>query len=48
MFVIVDEQQQLATAPPATIMWPTIGDTQINKFSTEGYFSCASPTLFLA
>ena len=27
-------------------MWPTIGGTPINEFTTEGYFSCAFPTLF--
>jgi len=27
-------------------MWPTIGGTPINEFTTEGYFSMAFPTLF--
>ena len=27
-------------------MWPTIGGVPINEFTTEGYFSCAFPTLF--
>lgn len=40
------EQRQSATAPSATIMWPTIGRMPINEFTTEGYFSCAFPTLF--
>ena len=33
------EQQQ-------TLMWPKSGDEPINEFSTEGYISCAFPTLF--
>ena len=28
-----------------TLMWPTIGGTPINEFTTEGYFSMAFPTL---
>ena len=36
-------QQRLeAPTPP----WPTIGSTPINEFTTEGYISCAFPTLF--
>ena len=31
---------------PNTVMWPTIGRTPINEFTTEGYFSMAFPTLF--
>lgn len=27
-------------------MWPPCDDTPINEFSTEGYFTCAFPTLF--
>ena len=27
-------------------MWPSIGGTPINEFTTEGYFSCAFPTVF--
>ena len=27
-------------------MWPTVGGTPINKFTTEGYFSMAFPTFF--
>ena len=27
-------------------MWPCVGGTPVNEFSTEGYFSCAFPTLF--
>ena len=39
-------QQQLKAASPITVPWPTIGSTLINKFTTEGYISCAFPTLF--
>ena len=28
------------------MMWPSIGGVLINEFTTEGYFSCAFPTLF--
>jgi len=31
---------------PSTVMWPTRGQNPINKFNTEGYLSCAFPTLF--
>ena len=27
-------------------MWPTIGGMPLNEFTTEGYFTCAFPTLF--
>ena len=30
----------------STLMWPTIGRTPINEFTTEGYFSMAFPTFF--
>jgi len=29
-----------------TLMWPTIGGTPINEFTTEGYFTMAFPTLY--
>ena len=35
-----------ALSPSSTVMWPTIGGMPINEFTTEGYFSCAFPTLF--
>ena len=38
------EQRQSGSAH--TLMWPTIGGTPINEFTTEGYFSMAFPTLF--
>ena len=43
----VQERQfhQPAETPP-TVMWPPRGGTPINEFKTEGYISCAFPTLF--
>ena len=29
-----------------SLMWPSIGGTPINEFTTEGYFSCAFSTVF--
>ena len=31
---------------PPTVAWPPSGETPINEFNTEGYISCAFPTLF--
>ena len=31
---------------PSTVAWPPAGKTPINEFRTEGYISCAFPTLF--
>ena len=39
------QSRQQAVAPP-TISWPPSGSTPINEFTTEGYNSCAFPTLF--
>ena len=39
----IQERQSSSTS---TLMWPTIGGTPINEFTTEGYFSMAFPTLF--
>ena len=30
----------------AALMWPSIGGMPLNEFTTEGYFTCAFPTLF--
>ena len=38
-------QERQSSQPPA-IAWPSTGDTPINEFNTEGYISCAFPTLF--
>ena len=40
------EQRQSSSSSSATMMWPSIGGMPINEFTTEGYFSCAFPTLF--
>ena len=40
-------QDRPSYQPPTTsAMWPTIGGTPINEFTTEDYFSYAFPTLF--
>ena len=41
----IDDRQQ-TSSNVSTMMWPTIGGTPINEFTTEGYFSLAFPTLF--
>lgn len=28
------------------VTWPQLGDQPINEFNTEGYMSCAFPTLY--
>ena len=43
------EERQSSSLPSlssATLMWPSIGGMPINEFTTEGYFTCAFPTLF--
>ena len=40
------ERQSNQPAETPTVMWPPAGGTPINEFKTEGYFSCAFPTLF--
>ncbi len=37
--------QQNRTSTP-TISWPSSSGSPINEFTTEGYISCAIPTLF--
>ena len=39
-------QSQHPLSTPSLLMWPTIGGTQINEFTTQGYFTCAFPTHF--
>ena len=34
------------SASHTPLMWPSIGGMPLNEFTTEGYFSCAFPTLF--
>ena len=38
--------EDLQSGSSHTLMWPTIGGTPINEFTTEGYFSMAFPTLY--
>lgn len=38
-------QERVSTQPDETVPWPPRGDTPINEFTTEGYISCAFPTL---
>ena len=44
----VEERQSSSSASPSrdTLTWPTIGGMPVNEFTTEGYISCAFPTLF--
>ena len=38
--------QERQTSPPDQVVpWPSRSDTPINEFTTEGYISCAFPTL---
>ena len=43
---VQQRQQEHPSPASSTLMWPSIGGTPINEFTTEGYFSCAFPTLF--
>ena len=43
------QERQLSpstSSSPATMMWPLLEEYPSNEFTTEGYFSCAFPTLF--
>ena len=40
----VQERQSNSSNTP--LMWPSIGGVPLNEFTTEGYFTCAFPTLF--
>ena len=40
----VEERQAGSSSHPA-LMWPSIGGMPLNEFTTEGYFTCAFPTL---
>ena len=44
----VEERQSSCSASPSpdTLTWPTVGGMPVNEFTTEGYISCAFPTLF--
>ena len=43
---LVQEHQSCQPEAHPTVSWPPSGSTPINEFSTEGYISCAFPTLF--
>ena len=45
---VQERQTTHDSSGPPTLMWPTIGRTPINEFTTEGYFSLAFPTLYPA
>ena len=45
---VQEHQTTHGSSGPSTLMWPTIGRTPINEFTTEGYFSLAFPTLYPA
>ena len=41
-----EEQQQSTSSSSTPLMWPFIGGIPLTKFTTEGYFTCAFPTVF--
>ena len=42
----VDQCQSSSSSSHTPLMWPSIGGAPLNEFTTEGYFTCAFPTLF--
>ena len=40
------QQCQASSRSPTVLMWPSIGGMPLNEFTSEGYFTCAFPTLF--
>ena len=40
------DQRQSTSSSHTPLMWPFIGGVPLNEFTTEGYFTCAFPTLF--
>ena len=42
----VQERQSHQHSATPTVSWPPSGGTPVNEFNTEGYISCAFPTLF--
>ena len=40
------EQRQSCSSSNVALIWPSIGGMPLNEFTTEGYFTCAFPTLF--
>lgn len=43
---VEQRQSHQPTQSSPIVMWPQLGDTPINEFHTEGYITCAFPTLF--
>ncbi len=43
---VQDQHSVRPSIAPPTLSWPPSGSTPINEFNTEGYISCAFPTLF--
>ncbi len=39
-------QEKQKKMPSTTVSWPPLADAPVNEFVTEGYMSCAFPTLF--
>ena len=39
------QDRQSAAPKLTTVSWPQVGDSPISEFTTEGYISCAFPTL---
>ena len=42
---VEQRQSHQSTHSPPVVMWPQSGDTPINEFYTDGYITCAFPTL---
>ena len=40
------QQRQSSLCSHGALMWPSVGGMPLNDFTTEGYFTCAFPTLF--
>ena len=43
---VLERQSDQVPSVPPTVPWPVAGTNPINEFTTEGYISCAFPTLF--
>ena len=43
---VQERQSRYQPVVPPTVSWPQNGSAPINEFNTEGYMSCAFPTLF--
>ena len=42
---VLERQSDQVPSVPPTVPWPVAGTNPINEFTTEGYISCAFPTL---